>query len=127
MSSPERQPDTTPDLANTLDLVQETAWRFWVRHRHIPYNSAERELFENVVTQMWTTMLSEIRQTQPGDTPTNGTSDRTKLALAVVSLLLGAGVPTFGAVQGQWNTAALAGGAFLLGVVLTALTPWGRK
>lgn len=118
--------DPTPpprDPADTLDLIKEASWRFWVRHKHIPYSSDERALFESVVGQVWTMILSEVR---PGQAAAP-TSDRTKLALAVVTLLLGAGIPGWGAVQGQWTMAGVGAGAFLLGVVLTALVPWGRK
>jgi hypothetical protein len=80
-----------------------------------------------VVAQVWQMMMSEKPATShPSETmPGNG---RTRLALAILTLVLGAGIPSAGAIQGgSWAWAAVGAGGFLLGVVAAWLTPWGKR
>lgn len=117
MSSPS-EPDPPPD--DTLDLVKEATWRVWARHRQVPVTPAERELVEDIVTQVWRMVL---REPATGDT-----APRTRWGrvIALVGLALGAGFPGVGVMGGDWGAACMAASGFLAGVVLT-LAARGRK
>lgn len=106
----------------TLDLIREAASRFLAHYKGAPATDAEQATVNMIVHQVYDMMM---RETSGQGMPGNG---RTKLALMILTLVLGAGVPTYaGTAQGDWVYAAVGAGGLILGVVLSLLLPWKGK
>lgn len=108
----------------TLDLVKVLSREVMAR-RLLDPTPQQSALVETIAQDVFR-LLIKHDQITPADQQST-TPEKNRFALAIISIVLAVGVPLHGAMQGSMGNLVVGASSFLLGVVLTALAPWGRK